>query len=84
MLGKGRVKHIIVVIDYFTKWVEAEPFATITAKVITKFLWKNIVCRFGIPYSIISNNEKQFDSKHYKKWYRELGIQAKYSSLGHP
>ncbi|KAF5465658.1 hypothetical protein F2P56_015641 [Juglans regia] len=40
--------------------------------------------QFGIPNSIVSDNGKQFDSKHYKEWYKELGIQVKYSSPGHP
>ena len=29
-LGKGQVKFLLVVIDYFTKWVETEALATIT------------------------------------------------------
>lgn len=39
---------MIVVVDYFTKWVEAEPLTTITSKTMTKFLWKNIIYRFMI------------------------------------
>lgn len=35
---KGGVKYMIVVIDYFTKWVKVEPLATIMSKSITKFL----------------------------------------------
>ena len=29
-IGKGQCKFIIVAVDYFPKWVEAEPLATIT------------------------------------------------------
>nr|GFC59168.1 reverse transcriptase domain-containing protein [Tanacetum cinerariifolium] len=42
--------------DYFTKWIEAKAVATITAGQVKKFVWDNIVCRFGIPGEIISNN----------------------------
>lgn len=33
----------------FMKWVEAEALASITYRTITKFLWKSVICRFGIP-----------------------------------
>ena len=44
-----------------------------------KFVRKNIVTRFGIPYSLISKNELQFNSKAFKRYYGELGIQNRYS-----
>ncbi|GJY94692.1 reverse transcriptase domain-containing protein [Tanacetum coccineum] len=44
-----RVKFLVVAVDYFTKWVEAAPLATITGNNILKFVWNNIVCRCGIP-----------------------------------
>ena len=44
---------LLVVIDYFTKWVEAEALSTIMEAKIQNFIWKNIVCRFGIPRTII-------------------------------
>ncbi|KAF5468681.1 hypothetical protein F2P56_012818 [Juglans regia] len=59
--GKGGVKFVIVAVDYFTKWVKAEALATITTRAITNFLWKSIICRFGIPQSFISDNGRNFD-----------------------
>nr|GEW45142.1 hypothetical protein [Tanacetum cinerariifolium] len=47
--GPGKVKFLIVAINYFTKWIEAKPVATITGNQIKKFVWDNIVCRFGLP-----------------------------------
>ena len=55
-LGKGQVKFLLVAIDYFTKWVEAEALATIMEARIQNFVWKNIICRFRIPLTIISDN----------------------------
>ena len=40
-----QLKFLVVGIDYFTKWVEAEPLATITEKSIYGFVWRNIICR---------------------------------------
>lgn len=46
---KGGVNFVIVTVDYFTKWVEMEPFVTIITTRVTRLMWKAIVCRFGIP-----------------------------------
>ena len=52
-------------INYFTKWVEAEPVMTITEAKITNFVWKNIICEFRVPCVIISNNGKHFDNPNF-------------------
>ncbi|GJZ61443.1 reverse transcriptase domain-containing protein [Tanacetum coccineum] len=40
--GPGKVKFLIVVMDYFTKWIEAKAMATITGNQVKKFVWDNI------------------------------------------
>ena len=82
--GKRQMKFLLVAIDYFTKWVEAEALVTITETKVQNFVWKNIVCRFGIPRMIISNNDRQFDSQAFRSFCSNLGIRNKYSSPGHP
>ena len=49
-------KYLLVGIDYFTKWVEAEPLANIRDVDAKRFVWKNIVTRFGVPHTLFSNN----------------------------
>ena len=51
-----QMKYLIVAIEYFTKWIEAEPVAQITAHKVQHFVWKNIICRFGVPRRLISDN----------------------------
>nr|GEZ28153.1 reverse transcriptase domain-containing protein [Tanacetum cinerariifolium] len=51
-----KVKFLIVAMDYFTKWIEAKSIATISGNQIKKFMWDNIVCRFGLSREIISDN----------------------------
>ena len=82
--GKKQVKFLVVVIDYFTKWVEAKPLAVITEAKIQHFVWKNLVCRFGIPRIIISDNGQQFDNRKFRDFCKELGIKNHYSSPSHP
>ena len=51
---------------------------------VKKFVWKNIVTCFGIPHSLISDNELQFNSKSFKRYCCELGITNKYSTPAYP
>ena len=51
-----QMKFLVVGIDYFTKWVEAEPLAKIRQHNVKNFVWKSIVCRFGVPRVLIFDN----------------------------
>ena len=62
-------KLLLVATDYFSKWIEAEAFSSIKDRDVTQFIWKNIVCRFGIPKSIVSDNGPQFDSRVYRNFW---------------
>ena len=53
----GNKKYLLVCTDYFTKWVEAKPLANIGDVDVKRFIWKNIVIRFGVPYALISDND---------------------------
>ena len=77
-------KFLLVATDYFSKWVEAEAYASIKEKDVTKFRWKNIVCRFGIPHTIIADNGPQFDSIAFRNFCSELNIQNSYSTPRYP
>ena len=79
-----QLKFLVVGVDYFTKWVEVEPLAIITEKSIRSFVWRNIICRYGIPKVLISDNGKQFDNSAFKDFCSELGIKNHYSSPAHP
>jgi len=83
-LGRGQTKFMIVAVDYFTKWIEAEALTTITAQQVQSFIWKNIICRFGIPHTIISDNGRQFVDKKLMEFYADLGIKSTNTSVEHP
>lgn len=82
--SSGQAKFLLVAVDYFTKWVEAKPLAKISGAEVKKFVWENIVCRFGLPMVIISDNGKQFAHNPFKKWCSSLGIEQAFSSVAHP
>ena len=52
----GNKRYLLVSRDYFTKWVEAELLANIRDVDAKRFVWKNIVTRFGISHTLISDN----------------------------
>ncbi|WKA13298.1 hypothetical protein VitviT2T_030614 [Vitis vinifera] len=77
-------KFLLVATDYFSKWVEAKAYTSIKDKDITKFVWKNIVYRFGIPQTIIVDNGPQFDSAAFRTFCSELKIKNLYSTPWYP
>ena len=79
-----QLKFLVVGIDYFTKWVEAEPLATITEKSIRTFIWRNLICKYRIPRMLVSDNGKQFDNSAFRDFCSEVGIKNHYSSPAHP
>ena len=83
-ITRGGVKFVIVAMDYFTKWAEAEPLTTITSKRVLDFVLKAIICRFGIPQVIVSDNGTQFDNEQFREFYDELGITKSFSFVSHP
>ena len=76
----GNKKYLLVCTDYFTKWVEAEHLANIRDVDVKRFIWKNIVTRFVVPYVLISDNGLQLDSKAFRKYCSDLGIKNRYST----
>ncbi|XP_017417482.1 uncharacterized protein LOC108328172 [Vigna angularis] len=82
-IGRAQKKFLLVAVDYFTKWVEAEPLATITAAQVQKFCWK-LICRFGLPRTIITDNGRQFIDRKLTEFFDGLGIRHVTSSLEHP
>ncbi|KAL0394717.1 UNVERIFIED_CONTAM: hypothetical protein Slati_4437900 [Sesamum latifolium] len=83
-VASGQRKFLLVAIDYFTKWVKAEPLARITEEEVMKFIWKNIVCHFGVPREIISDNGRQFQGRRIHEWCQGLHIKQRFTSVAHP
>ena len=68
-MGTKQMKFLIVGIDYFTKWVEAELAARVTEQNIRNFVWKYIICHFEVLRVLISDNRNQFDNASFKNHY---------------
>ena len=78
------MKYLVVAIEYFTNWIEAELVTQITTHKIQHFVWKNIVCHFGVPKRLVSDNGTQFSSQHLRKLCTKVGIKQVFASVEHP
>lgn len=57
-----RHQFILLAIDYFTKCVEVASFVNLSKSQVTCFIKNNIICRYGLPQSIIMDNAKNINS----------------------
>ncbi|GKV19688.1 hypothetical protein SLEP1_g29914 [Rubroshorea leprosula] len=61
--GVGGVTHLILGVDYFTKWVEARPLSSLTSKKVEDFVFSSIICRYGISNQIVTDNGTQEEAR---------------------
>ncbi|XP_050222393.1 uncharacterized protein LOC126672487 [Mercurialis annua] len=76
-------EFIVDAIDYFTRWVEAESYKILGAKQMAEFIETHLICRYGIPHYIVSENGVQFQAE-VKQLLRENGIEHHKSSPYRP
>ncbi|GAU49854.1 hypothetical protein TSUD_129960 [Trifolium subterraneum] len=79
-----QVKYLIVAVDYFTKWIEAEPLAKIGASHILRFFKRNVLARFGIPQVVVTDNGTQFTNKKFQEFLATIGTTQHFTSVEHP
>ena len=71
-------------VDYFTKWIEAEALAKITSQNVLHFYKRNILARFGIPQAIVTDNGTQFIDHTFQEFFTKLGTTQHFASVEHP
>ncbi|KAM1291490.1 hypothetical protein ACFX2I_018471 [Malus domestica] len=80
----GSNKFVLLATGYFTKWVEAESYVSVTQDDVVRFVWRNIIYRFGIPRAIVTDNGMQFDNRRFRSYCIEKGIKLQFSSRSYP
>ena len=53
-------KHCLIMIDYFSKWVEAIPVKDLSAETTTNAFHLHVCARFGLPAEVITDNGSAF------------------------
>nr|XP_004234904.1 uncharacterized protein K02A2.6-like [Solanum lycopersicum] len=82
-ISKGH-RFILVAIDYFTKWVEAVSYKSVTKKVVADFVRSNLICRFGVPESIITDNGANLNSHFMREICEQFKITHRNSTAYRP
>ena len=75
---------LLIVTDYFSKWVEAEALSRITDLQIRKFLWTYVITRFGVPHEIVTDNGPKFTSQNFKEFCKDWAIKLTFATPRHP
>jgi hypothetical protein len=81
--AQGNLKYVVVAVEYFYKWIETKPLATITSITVQKFFWQNIVCRFRVTKAINVDNGTQFDAETFKDFCDQIGTKIHFASVRH-
>jgi ribonuclease HI len=79
----GGFKHLLVVIDNFSKWIEVRPLTSIGSEQAMAF-FTNIIHRFGVPNSIITDNGTQFTRKKFLDFCEDHHIRVDWATVAHP
>lgn len=77
-------RWILVATENFTKWVEAVALREANAKAVVRFLKENIICRFGLPQRIVSDNGTHFINQRVADVLDQYQIQHHRSSVYYP
>ena len=77
-------RFILVAIDYLTKWVEEASFASVTKNVVARFIRQNLICHYGIPERIITNNGTNLNNTMITTLCEQFKIQYHNSSPYQP
>ena len=79
----GCFRYVYVAIDKFSKWIEYKPLVSATAKKAVE-LFKDIIHRFGLPNSIITDLRTTFTSHHFWDFCEDQCTSVKYVFVAHP
>ncbi|KAJ9553497.1 hypothetical protein OSB04_017542, partial [Centaurea solstitialis] len=80
----GQKVYLLVLTDYFSKWIEAAAFSQVRDKEVISFIQTNIIYRFGVPSEIMCDNGSQFISERTRKFCDERGIRLITSTPRYP
>jgi len=79
-----RNRYLLVVVDYFTKWVETFPLRNIKAKTMAEVFVNQVISRHGVLLEVHTDQGKNFESKLFAELMNLLGIRKTRTTALHP
>jgi transposase InsO family protein len=76
-------RHLLVTVDKFSKWIEARPITNLRSEQTVLF-FTDIIHRFGVPNSIITDNGSQFTGKKFLEFRDNHHIRVDWAAVEHP
>ena len=74
LVHRTRARYIILVVEYVKKWVESHLVEPCTKEVAAKFIYENMVTRFGCPITLISDRGSHFINQTIEVFLKEFNI----------
>ncbi len=71
----------MIAIDYFTKWLIAKAIKKATAKIISKFIYEKIICKYGCPQVLQSDQKMHFINRVIQDLLKKFRIKHKLLTL---
>ena len=81
--AKSEFTHLLVMVDKFTKWIEAKPVTNCEGATAKRFV-EDVIIRFGYPHSIITENGSNFSMGELAEFCEDKGIRPDIASVAHP
>ena len=81
---RSGARYIITAVEYVTKWAEAEPVDTCFSEIDAKFIYENIITRFGCRLTLIRDQGTHFINKTIKTLTDQFQIDHRRSTTYHP
>jgi transposase InsO family protein len=79
----GGCTHLLVAVDKFSKWIEAHPIMNLRVEQVVSF-FTDIIHWFGVPNSIITDNNSQFTGKKFLEFCDKHDIRVDWAAVAHP
>ncbi|CAN6381748.1 unnamed protein product [Urochloa humidicola] len=79
----GGYTHLLVAVNKFTKWIEAKPIKRVRSQDAVAF-YLDIVHRFGVPNSIITDNGSMFTGNEFLSFCDDYNIWVDWAAVAHP
>ena len=80
----GGKRYVLMATDYFTKWVTAEAYTIVNQSDTINFVWKHLICQFGIPRELVADNGTQLQNNKLKAFCDTYSVRLNFSSVSYP